>query len=95
MGGQHMPEPLPAFDGRIPPSNPPAGCVNELMWRLSRRLFTDHRRGPEGRCLNCRPVQPYPCAARQLADLGLATAMGMVDASGDHPRHRDNQGHRW
>lgn len=90
-----MPEPLPAFDGQYPPINPPAGCVNHLMWRLSRRLFADHRPGPDGWCLNCRPAISYPCIARQLADRGLAYAMGRADAGADHPQHRANQGHRW
>ncbi|MDT4994574.1 MAG: hypothetical protein QOH97_4466 [Actinoplanes sp.] len=89
-----MPEPMPAFNGRIPPINPPPGCVSPLMWHLSRRLFADHRRGPDGWCLNCRPAHSYPCVARQLADLGLVTAMGQLDAATHHP-YPPNRSHRW
>src|SRR6266508_1533805 len=34
-----------------PPVDPPAECVNRLMWQLARRLFVDHRPGPDGWCL--------------------------------------------
>lgn len=90
-----MLEPLPAFDGRNPPIEPPDGCANDLVWRLSRRLFADHRPGPDGWCLNCRPAITYPCVARLLADRGLAYAMTGLDAVGDHRQHHANQGHRW
>ena len=90
-----MPEPLPGSDGRIPPIDPPPGCVNQLMWRLSRRLFTEHRRGPDGKCLNCRPFETYPCVVRQLGALGLANAMGQIHATADFPHHPTNRGNRW
>ncbi|MEU7903641.1 hypothetical protein [Actinoplanes sp. NPDC049118] len=90
-----MSEPLPAFDGQNPPIDPPAGCVNTLVWRLSRRLFADHRPGPDGWCLRCRPAITYPCMGRQLADRGLVYAMtGRLPAVDREWRHR-NQGERW
>jgi len=62
------------FDRNDPPVDPPAGCVNRLMWQVSRRLFADHQAGPDGWCVACRPYSYYPCVARQLADLGLVSA---------------------
>jgi hypothetical protein len=82
-------------DGQQPPIEPPAGCVNRLMWRLARRLYADHRPGPDGWCLNCRPAIEYPCVARQLADLGLARAMGQPGTAPGGHSHRANGGHRW
>ena len=90
-----MSEPLPAFDGQHPPIEPPAGCVNPLVWRLSRRLLTDHQPGPDGWCLLCRPAITYPCVARHLADQGLAYAMTSRDTASDRNLHRGNQGHQW
>jgi hypothetical protein len=85
-----VPEPDGTRD-RVPPIDPPTGCINPLVWRLARRLYADHRPGPDGWCLNCRPAIDYPCAARRLADQGLAAAMGHT---GGAP-HRGNQGGRW
>jgi len=62
------------FERDHPPIDPPAGCVNRLMWQLGRRLFADHQPGPDGFCQVCRPFQFYPCVGRQLADLGMASA---------------------
>jgi hypothetical protein len=90
-----MSEPLPAFDGQNPPIEPPAGCLNLLVWRLSRRLFADHQPGPDGWCLLCRPAITYPCVARQLADQGLIYAMAGLDTATDRNLHRGNQGHQW
>src|SRR5262245_10463717 len=61
---------MPPFERDHPPIDPPAGCVNRLMWQIGRRLFADHQPGPDGFCQVCRPYQFYPCVGRQLADLG-------------------------
>lgn len=90
-----MSEPLPVFDGQNPPIEPPAGCVNPLVWRLARRLFADHQPGPDRWCLLCRPAITHPCVALQLADRGLAYAMSGLDPTADRSLHRDNQCHRW
>jgi ADP-ribose pyrophosphatase len=63
------------------PVDPPAGCVNRLMWQLGRRLRADHLSGADGYCLVCRPYQFYPCVGRQLADIGLATAYRQPDGT--------------
>jgi hypothetical protein len=54
-----------------PPVDPPAECMNRLMWQLARRVFADHQPGPDSWCLVCRPFQFYPCVGRQLANVGL------------------------
>lgn len=66
-------EALP-FDRDDPPRDPPPGCVNRLLWQVSRRVFTDHRPGADGWCVTCRPFEYYPCVGRRLADAGLAAA---------------------
>lgn len=75
----------PLFDRNNPPLDPPSGCLNRLMWQLARRVFTDHQPGSDGWCMSCRPYSYYPCVGRQLANLGLLTAVGQSD---DAPLHR-------
>ena len=77
--------------GQVPPIDPPADCLNPLLWLLARRLYADHQPGPDGWCLLCRPAIVYPCMARQLADQGMETAMGRTTKS----PHRRNQGGQW
>ena len=89
-----MSEPLPAFDGN-PPIDPPAECVNPLVWRLSRSLLADHRSGPGGWCLLCQPAITYPCVVRQLADRGLTFAITGRDPVTDRSLHRGTRGHQW
>jgi hypothetical protein len=64
------------------PGEPPAQVTSEVIWRLAARLFADHRRAPTcprcddgtgDRCATCR--QPWPCAGRRLAELGLNRAV--------------------
>jgi hypothetical protein len=57
-----------------PPAEPPPGCVDPLLWRLSHRLHVAHAPGPDGWCQTCRPRQFHPCSSRHLADRGLRGA---------------------
>ncbi|GAA1744120.1 hypothetical protein [Luedemannella helvata] len=68
-----------SFDPQDPPDEPPAGA-DPSYWRVAVRLFRDHSPepdadpggGPSG-CRQCR--QPWPCAARRLAERGLIGAL--------------------
>jgi hypothetical protein len=71
-----------------PPTDPPTGCGNRLMWQLARRLYGDHQPGGDGFCIVCRPYQFYPCVARQLADIGLQAACGQPEAARTVPGFR-------
>lgn len=90
-----MSEPSPAYDHHNPPIDPPAACVNRLMWQLARRLFADHQPGADGWCTTCRPFQFYPCVGRQLADLGLAGSLVQPDGMPWRTAHPINRSHRW
>jgi hypothetical protein len=64
------------YDPAEPPHRPPAGCVNNLMWQLAWRVFTDHRPALDGWCAACRPYRFFPCPCRKLGRIGLAAACG-------------------
>lgn len=66
-----------SFDLGRPPLDPPAGCVDEVMWRRAHALFSEHPAGP-GCCSRCGGT--YPCLANRLARAGLRTAVGEVNA---------------
>ena len=68
----------------LPSKEPPEGS-DPLIWRLAYRLFVDHRAHHDGFCVICREY--WPCASRQLAELGLQQAMRPPD-SPNNPRRR-------
>jgi hypothetical protein len=74
-----------------PPAEPPAGCVNDLLWRTAYRLHTEHQPGADGWCVTCRPRQFHPCTGRRLAVFSLRTAHQSDDVLSE-PVHR---GYRW
>lgn len=55
------------------PGEPPERARSELLWRLATRLYRDHDHRSSGtECVTC--LQPWPCSARRLAELGLIRA---------------------
>ncbi len=68
----------------LPSREPPQGS-DPLIWSLAYRLFVDHRAHHDGFCLICREY--WPCASRQLAELGLQQAMRPPGSPND-PRRR-------
>jgi hypothetical protein len=60
-----------AFDTDAPPEQPPAGCADPLLWRVSRALYEEHRWEPGDRCM-CG--DRYPCNRARLAERGLVTS---------------------
>jgi hypothetical protein len=71
------------FDAMNPPDEPPEGVVQPLLWRLASRLHRDHELDQETpglpRCGRC--WQPWPCAARRLAERGLVAAFAPPETS--------------
>jgi hypothetical protein len=64
------------FDLNLPPLDPPAECVDVVMWRRAYALFNEHPAGPGG-CSRCGGS--YPCLANRLARAGLLTAVGLFN----------------
>lgn len=67
------------FDPERPPEEPPPGIPQPMLWRLARRLFTDHQCSAAGTgpalALRCRTCgDPWPCRGRRLAERGLVAA---------------------
>jgi hypothetical protein len=56
----------------VPPAEPPADCPHPAVWRLAHTLYQIHDRGEL--CDECGEVAP--CSGRDLAEQGLATALG-------------------
>jgi len=65
-----------------PLPEPPSGCVDTFLWRLAHEHFTSHAMDDDGRCLRCHT--DVPCAGRQSARQGLATAVGEVNEMSDY-----------
>jgi hypothetical protein len=60
-----------SFDTEEPPEQPPAGCADPLLWRVSYALRQEHHWEPGGRCV-CG--DRYPCNRARLAERGLVTS---------------------
>jgi hypothetical protein len=78
------------FDPEDPPEQPPAGCVDPLLWRVAHALHLEHRPEPDNRC-NCGEV--FPCTRACLAARGLLTAC--TRRSIDSAPLRVNHARRW
>jgi hypothetical protein len=60
-----------SFDAEEPPEQPPPGCADPVLWRVSHALRQEHRWEPDGRC-QCG--DRYPCNRARLAERGLVIA---------------------
>jgi hypothetical protein len=57
-----------SFDTEDPPEQPPPGCADPLLWRVSVALHQEHRWYRGDRC-SCG--DRYPCDRGRLAERGL------------------------
>ena len=63
------------FDIDDPPEEPPAGCVDPMLWELAHTLHLGHRPRPGGVC-GCG--EPHPCEGWWRAVAGLSAACAAV-----------------
>jgi hypothetical protein len=74
-----------SFDTEEPPEQPPLGCSDPLLWRVSYALRQEHLWESGGRCL-CG--NRYPCDSARLAERGLVTSCTRRRNGPAHPPTR-------
>jgi hypothetical protein len=77
------------YDPADPPAEPPDGCADPLLWRVSHALRHAHRPRPDGFC-ECREF--WPCPEAVLAERALHSAW---ERSIPRPRIRAINIGRW